>query len=131
MCMMEAPNATPRVLGRTRLSKGGMMAPDHPYQPHSRSLSAQTTAALRDAVVQHLERGSDGDDSLGRAVSIVVAEARDREMRAEELILAFKHLYDALPEPKSAVARAEQVHLRERLVSACIRAYYNQEDGVR
>ena len=108
-----------------------MMAPDQPYQPHSRHLSAETTAALRDAVVQHLQRGNDGDDSLGRAVSIVVAEARERDMRAEELILAFKNLYDALPEPKSSVARAEQVNLRERLVSACIRAYYNREDGVR
>jgi hypothetical protein len=108
-----------------------MMAPDQPYQPHPRNLSAETTAALREAVVRHLERGSDGDDSLGRAVSIVVAEARERDMRAEELILAFKTLYDALPEPKSAVARAEQVHLRERLVSACIRAYYNHEDSAR
>jgi hypothetical protein len=129
--MMESPSATPRVVGRTRLPKGGMMAPDQPYQPHPRNLSAETTAALREAVVRHLERGSDGDDSLGRAVSIVVAEARERDMRAEELILAFKTLYDALPEPKSAVARAEQVHLRERLVSACIRAYYNHEDSAR
>ena len=128
---MGAPNATPRVRGRTRLPKGGMMAPDQPYQPHPRSLSAETTAALREAVVRHLERGSDGDDSLGRAVSIVVAEARARDMRAEELILAFKNLYDALPEPRSAVARAEQVHLRERLVSACSRAYYDRGDGTR
>ena len=104
-----------------------MMAPETPYQPHPRQLSAETTAALRDAVLRHLERGADGDESLGRAVSIVVAEAREREMRAEELILAFKTLYDALPEPKSAVARAEQVHLRERLVSACIRVYYDGE----
>ncbi len=45
-------------------------------------------------------------------------------MRPEALILAFKNLYDALPEPMSAVARAEQMQLRERLVSACIRAYF-------
>ena len=128
---MVAPDATPRVLGRTRLPKGGMMAPDQPYQPHPRNLSAETTTALREAGVQLLELGSLSDDTLGRAVSIVVAEARDRDMRAEELILAFKSLYDTLPEPKSAVARAEQVQLRERLVSACIRAYYNHEDGVR
>ena len=105
------------------------MAPDQPYQPNPRSLSAETTAALRDAVMRHLEWGGDGDASLGHAVSIVVAEARQRDMRAEELILAFKNLYDALPEPKSAVARAEQAHLRERLVTACIRAYYNHETG--
>ena len=79
---------------------------------------------LRGAVLGHLERGSDGDEGLARAVSAVVAEARRESMRAEELILAFKTLYDSLPEPKSAVARAEQMQLRERLVSACIRAYY-------
>lgn len=81
-------------------------------------------AALRAAVLGHLERGSEGDDELANAVSVVVAEARRESMRAEELILAFKQLYDSLPEPKSAVARAEQMSLRERLVSACIRAYY-------
>ncbi len=48
-------------------------------------------------------------------------------MRPEALILAFKHLYDALPEPTSAAARAEQMKLRERLVSACIRAYFRVE----
>ena len=102
-----------------------MMAPDSPHKPHSRELSTQTTAALRAAVLHHLERSSDGDASLGRAVAAVVAEAREREMRPEELILAFKNLYDALPEPPSAVARAEQMQLRERLVTACIRAYYH------
>ena len=125
---MDAPGATPRARDRTGFSKGGMMAPDQPYQPRPRKLSAETTASLREAVVRHLEQGSHGDDSLERAVAIIVAEARVREMRAEELILAFKTLYDALPEPKSAVARAEQVHLRERLVSACIRAYYDHDD---
>ena len=104
-----------------------MMVPDTPHPPHPphpRDLSAQTTAALREAVLHHLQHTSDGDASLGRAVAAVVAEARERQMRPEELILAFKGLYDALPEPSSAVARAEQMQLRERLVTACIRAYY-------
>ena len=100
------------------------MASDSPYQPQVRPLSPETIAALRDAVLGHLERGPDGDEELASAVSVVVAEARRESMRAEELILAFKHLYDSLPEPGSAVARAEQMNLRERLVSACIRAYY-------
>jgi hypothetical protein len=100
------------------------MASDSPYQPHVHQLSPATMAALRDAVLRHLERGSEGDEDLARAVSVAVAEARSESMRAEELILSFKQLYDSLPEPKSAVARAEQMHLRERLVSACIRAYY-------
>ena len=101
-----------------------MMAPDLPQQPRSRELSPQTTATLRAAVVQHLERSDDGEAGLGRAVATVVAEARERDMRPEDLILAFKNLYDALPEPPTAVARAEQMQLREKLVTACIRAYY-------
>lgn len=121
---MGTSNATPRVRDRTRIPKGGMMSPDSPQKPHPRELSTQTTAALRAAVLHHLERSSDGDASLGRAVAAVVAEAREREMRPEELILAFKNLYDALPESPSAVRRAEQMQLRERLVTACIRAYY-------
>lgn len=104
------------------------MAPESPKQSHPRALSAPTTTALREAVVQHLERGSDGDDGLSHAVALLVAEAREHDMRPEELILAFKNLYDALPEPKSAVARAEQAYLRERLVTSCIRVYY-QIDG--
>ena len=81
-------------------------------------------STLRAAVLRHLERGGESDEELASAVSVVVAEAQRESMRAEELILAFKQLYDSLPEPRSAVARAEQMHLRERLVSACIRAYY-------
>lgn len=108
-------------------SPGGMNASEPPYEPHPRALSAETTAALRAAVVSHLQRRSDGEAKLGKAVTAVVAEARERAMRPEELILAFKNLYDALPEPTSAVARAEQMQLRERLVTACIRAYFRPE----
>ena len=103
------------------------MAFEPPSEPHPRALSARTTEALRAAVVCHLARNSDGDAQLGQAVATVVAEAREYAMRPEELILAFKNLYDALPEPASTVARAEQMHLRERLVSACIRAYFRVE----
>jgi hypothetical protein len=90
-------------------------------------LSDTTTNALRTAVLGHLRRNPDGDSALGQAVALVVAEARERDMRAEDLILAFKALYDALPEPHSAAVRAEQMRLRERLVTACINAYYRDD----
>ena len=105
-----------------------MMAHDS-SSPPPRALSDTTTDALRSAVLGHLRRNPGGDAALGQAVALVVAEARERAMRAEDLILAFKALYDALPEPNSAAIRAEQMRLRERLVTACINAYYGADSN--
>ena len=101
-----------------------MMAPDSRYSPEPRALSEQTLAALRRAVSSHQGRSADSEESVRLAVDAVVAEARARKMRAEELILAFKAVYNALPEPVAAAARAEQLRLREQLITACIKAYY-------
>lgn len=105
------------------------MAPDSRYLPEPRSLSDETLAVLREAVGGHLQHASDPDCGLERAVAAVVREARERAMRPEELIVAFKSLYSSLPEPSTAAARAEQVRLREHLVTACIRAYYGSDGG--
>ena len=101
-----------------------MMAPDSRFHPEPRPLSAETLAVLRSAVLGHIEQAATPEVDLERAVAAVVDEARARAMRPEELIVAFKALYASLPEPRSAAARAEQLRLREQLVSACIRAYY-------
>lgn len=102
------------------------MAPDSRYSPEPRALSEQTLAALRTAVSSHQGRHADSDETVRLAVEAVVAEARQRNMRAEELILAFKAVYNALPEPIAAAARAEQLRLREQLITACIKAYYGE-----
>jgi hypothetical protein len=103
-----------------------MMAHDSRYSPEPRPLSDETQAALRNAVVGHLARASDPNNALDRAVDAVVREARDRAMRPEELIVAFKALYSTLPDPPTTAARAEQLRLRELLVTACINAYFRR-----
>lgn len=101
-----------------------MMAHDSRFSPEPRPLSNQTLALLQAAVVEHIERSPSTDDGLQRAVAAVVNEARERSMRPEELIVAFKALYATLPDPRTSAARSEQLRLREQLVTACIRAYY-------
>jgi hypothetical protein len=103
------------------------MAHDSRFSPAPRPLSDETLAVLRTAVLGHLERKSDPDRGLEHAVAAVVDEARERAMRPEELIIAFKALYATLPDPRTAAARAEQLHLREQLVTLCIRAYYARD----
>jgi hypothetical protein len=104
-----------------------MMAHDSRFSPEPRPLSDQTLELLKAAVLGHLERTSDPERALEDAVAAVVDEARERSMRPEELIIAFKALYAVLPDPTTTTARAEQVRLRERLVTACIRAYYERD----
>jgi hypothetical protein len=104
-----------------------MMAHDSRFSPEPRPLSDATLQALRTAVLSHLERKSDPEHGLELAVAAVVNEARERSMRPEELIIAFKALYAMLPDPPTTVARTEQLRLRERLVTECIRAYYERD----
>jgi hypothetical protein len=68
-----------------------------------------------------------GDRVLRDAVAAAVAEARERQMRPEELLAAFKALLDAIPEVQGGVSgRIEEARLRERLVTLCIKAYYER-----
>ena len=101
------------------------MAPDSSFTPQSRPLSEPTLRSLRAAVAEHLKKSPAADELLARAIRAMVAEARERTMRAEELIVAFKSVYDAIPEPASPAARAEQMQLREQVITAAIRAYYS------
>jgi hypothetical protein len=106
-----------------------MMAPDSSSTPQPRSLSESTLRSLQAAIVEHLNRSPAADEMLARAIREMVSEARARTMRPEELIVAFKSVYDALPEPASAAARAEQLRLREQVITAAIRAYYSNGAG--
>ncbi|HWJ21127.1 MAG TPA: hypothetical protein VNS52_02145 [Gemmatimonadaceae bacterium] len=94
--------------------------------PGSRTLSEASVAALRDALRRTVGRlaTSDGHGLLRDAMSVVAAEARQRQMRPEELLTAFKALLDAAPEMHDVGGRVAQARLREQLVTLCIKAYY-------
>jgi hypothetical protein len=104
-----------------------MMAHDSRFSPEPRPLSDETFEVLRTAVLGHFERKSDPEPGLEHAVAAVVEEARERSMRPEELIIAFKALYATLPDPPTTAARAELLRLREQLITACIRAYFGRD----
>ena len=101
-------------------------------------MSEGTRALLADAVLfawndpTHWHRGTDGPQAptenaaLARALDHMVAEARDRALRAEEVIVAFKELLASLPALNLPERRLEATHFRERLITECIRAYYTR-----
>lgn len=113
-----------------------MMAFDSRSTPEPRTISAATRAALAEAVLRLWNdpsrwRPGEGegrrvelDAGLVAAVDRTVREARTRTLRAEEVIVAFKDLLAELPELLVPERRLEAAHFRERLITACIRAYY-------
>ena len=64
------------------------------------------------------------DPELGRVLRQVVTEARNRQIRAEQLILILKNVWDSLPDARYAIDREAQTQIRQRLITLCIKAYY-------
>ena len=110
---------------RSQELRGAMQEHGSPSQhaEHSPALSAETMQVLRAAVAKHA-RGEARDDELRRALNLLAREAQARRLRAEELIIALKALWRALPEVQQAANRTEQNLLLGRLVSICIQEYY-------
>ena len=101
-----------------------MMARDSAGHPPPQPLSPGVVEALRAAILRRTEAEELPDEDLHRALHDVAAEARARDMRAEDLVIAFKALLDEIPQPVSAAGRLRHARFRERLVTLCIRAYY-------
>jgi hypothetical protein len=101
-----------------------MNAPN-PLMPESRPLSEPTLEQLRKAIQGRRQSPAAGDETLRGALRVVAAEARERSLRPEELIVALKQVLDESHNLKSS--SAEERQLREWVVTTCIHAYF--EDG--
>lgn len=103
--------------------------PDH--APQAR-LSPQTVSALRDALRQWLSNGDADDSSLGAALRAVATEAKERGIRAEELLVTLKTTWFEVGGSSSSTLLPSPDHRRlDELVTACIKAYYGLGTGNR
>jgi hypothetical protein len=100
-----------------------MMAHDSSHTPPSR-LDDATVAAVRDALRTYLSRSSE-PAALQRALVRMSAEARDRSILPEHLLVVLKDVWGTLPEVRAMTDTAEQVRLLQRVVTMCIKEYYS------
>jgi hypothetical protein len=100
-----------------------MMAHDSSHTPPSR-LDDETVAAVRDALRTYLSRSPD-PAALQRALVRMSAEARDRSIRPERLLVVLKDVWGTMPEVRAMTDSAEQVRLLQRVVTMCIKEYYS------
>jgi hypothetical protein len=113
-----------------------MMAFDPRSTPEARALTPETGEALAAAVARLWESGvidsgpearaatAAAERALAAALERVVAEARTRELRAEEVVVAMKGTLERALGVLPSERRLEAVRFRERLVTRCIKAYY-------
>lgn len=90
----------------------------------SGGLSGATVARLRAVLADHIEHPDAADPDLARVLRQVVTEARNRQIRAEQLVVILKNVWDSLPDARYAIDREAQTQVRQRLVTLCIKAYY-------
>ena len=83
-------------------------------------VSADTVAALREAISRLGVAGLNGE--LRAALNQLSDEARAKGVRAEQLIILLKQVWNGLP--MLSVPRDERTRMLERVVTLCINEYY-------
>jgi hypothetical protein len=97
-----------------------MMA--HDSSPDTPELSEASVTALRSALIEYVS--SNDASALDRALRLIAAEAREKQMHAERLLVALKDVWFSLPEHRESIDIEQQMRLLQRAVTVCIRAYY-------
>ena len=96
-----------------------MMAFDRMPSPR---LEAPTLDALR-AVMQRAMRKGDHGMELQEVLARAAAEAREKDIHAEQLLVIMKDLWHSLPDLRAADTDRQNELLQE-LISRCITQYY-------
>jgi hypothetical protein len=99
-----------------------MMAFDSSLTPPSR-LDDATVAAVREALRHYLGDGAD-PSALQGTLQQMSAEARAKELRAEQLLVVLKEVWGSLPEVRAMTDTTAQVRTLQRVVTMCIKEYY-------
>jgi hypothetical protein len=87
-------------------------------------LSAATIARFRSALTLQLEQPQAMDGELRAVIRAVAREARGRHLRAEQLVIIFKNIWESLPEVSYTADAAARELVRQQLVTLCIEEYY-------
>jgi hypothetical protein len=99
-----------------------MMAQDSSAQRPD--LSASAIAGLEKALASFLADPSDSKRVEG-ALRVITAEARQKQIHAEHLLVVLKDVWFALPAIRETPSGEPQNALLQRVITQCIREYYS------
>ena len=87
-------------------------------------LSAESLQALATAMLTYAASGT-APSALEPALARIAVEAREKQLRAEQLLNALKDVWYAQPSIARAGTVDEQNAILQRVVTLCVRAYYS------
>jgi hypothetical protein len=99
-----------------------MMAYDSSQPPPSR-LDKATLEELRAALRLYLADES-SPSVLRNALLRTAAEAHEKSILPEQLLVVLKEVWNALPEVRAIPDATDQVRMLQRVVTMCIKEYY-------
>ena len=99
-----------------------MMAHDSSTPPSR--LDDESLHSVRVALRGYLQDSGD-PSALQASLLLVATEARARNILPEQLLVILKETWSSLPEVRAMNDTGEQVRLLQRVVTMCIREYYN------
>ena len=103
-----------------------MMAPDRSNESDGgRFPSRESLDLLRAALSRYIADGAD-EEPVCDALATLALEARDRQLFAEHMLIAFKRVWGDMPEVQAIPADAERKRLLSHLVKLCIDTYYKR-----
>jgi hypothetical protein len=100
-----------------------MMAYDSSQTPPSR-LDDETVAAVRASLREYLLNEANASP-LQAALLRMAAEARDKSILPEQLLVVLKDIWSLLPEVRGMTDNSQKIRLLQRVVTMCIKEYYS------
>lgn len=79
---------------------------------------------LRSALTAQLTLANGPSPEVAAVLKRVAREARENGARPEELLVAFKEIWNNLTEPLRPKSPDQHERIRQNLVTLCIQAYY-------
>jgi hypothetical protein len=93
---------------------------------HRRMLSPEVAEKLRTALAARWEKRGDAESVLRAALQEAVDEAKQRQLRPEELLLALKAVEERVADSLCDIDPEERDRFRHWVVGVCMRAYFGE-----
>jgi hypothetical protein len=100
-----------------------MMAHDS-SPPPAPGLAEETVARARIALSGYLEDPEVHGQDLRDALDVMAAEAREKKMLPEQLLVVLKDIWYTLPAMRAVEDSGSQIRMLQRVVTMCIKEYY-------